>query len=83
MNAAVLTSSPAALEADTPIISCDLKFHGYTTGGRYRCRRAGCAGFRLVVRWSDGTRTHPCTEAMRFDEKRRYWRSAEGPFGNQ
>lgn len=40
---------------------------GQRTGevrGTRPCQLAGCRGLRLLVRWPDGKRTHPCTKGM-------------------
>ena len=52
------------VEKGTRVRSRDGSMVGKATGGRSRCRRAGCAGTRLHVKCPDGTLTKPCTTAM-------------------
>ena len=33
--------------------------------GSRKCQLEGCTGVRIVVKWPDGKRTHPCTKGMR------------------
>lgn len=46
---------------------------GKATGGERRCQMEGCNGRRIIVRWSDGTMTHPCTKGMAWSEEKNEW----------
>lgn len=37
---------------------------GKATGASYLCDMAGCTGRRVVVKWSDGSITRPCSKGM-------------------
>lgn len=37
---------------------------GTVVGRGSVCSMDGCGGWRVSVRWPDGTRTRPCTRAM-------------------
>ncbi len=51
----------------TQVIGREIDDVGVLTGGSYHCQLSGCRGLRLIVRWSDGKRTAPCTKGMCFD----------------
>lgn len=46
------------------IIARDGKLIGKATGGGYGCRMEGCRGWRIGVRWRDGSVTFPCSKGM-------------------
>lgn len=47
------------------VLSRDGAKKGETTGSQYRCSMDGCTGLRVVVRWSDGKVTRPCSKGLR------------------
>lgn len=49
----------------TRILSRDGSVEGALTGARSCCRLEGCCGLRVSVKWNDGSRTRPCTKALR------------------
>lgn len=59
-------------EAGVTVYSRDKKLKGKTTGAAYRCRMEGCMGIRIVVKWQDGHKTHPCSKGMRRNKT--HWR---------
>lgn len=42
----------------------DGKTCGFATGSTYPCRLEGCSGSRIMVRWSDGEYTWPCSKGL-------------------
>jgi hypothetical protein len=60
--AAFLKLLPEIVE--TRVLSADGALTGVARGGGYRCQMLGCTGRRLMVTWSDGKRTRPCTKDM-------------------
>ena len=52
------------VEKGTRVYRRDGSVVGKATGGRSRCRLAGCMGTRLHVKWPDGALTKPCTRDM-------------------
>jgi len=52
------------VKKDARIISGDGKHVGKATGGGYACRLEGCRGWRIRVRWRDGSVTFPCSKGM-------------------
>ena len=53
------------------IESRDRKHKGHFTGGGRPCTMESCGGVKLAVRWEDGKLTYPCSEGMRWDDKRK------------
>jgi len=49
----------------TRILSRDGALEGALTGARSCCRLESCGGLRVSVKWNDGSRTRPCTKALR------------------
>jgi hypothetical protein len=47
---------------------------GRTTGSSYTCQLSGCTGLRIVVRWSDGKITRPCSKGMLWNNKHNAWK---------
>jgi hypothetical protein len=47
----------------TTIYSRDKKLKGVVVGHRL-CTLEGCWGMRLIVKWPDGKRTHPCSKGL-------------------
>jgi len=43
----------------------DGKTCGYATGATYPCQMDGCRGVRVVVKWSNGKNTRPCSQGMK------------------
>ncbi len=56
------------------VISSDGKDKGMTTGAHYHCSMEGCTGHRVVVRWSDGKITRPCSKGMIFEPANKTWK---------
>ena len=46
------------------ITAGDGRTKGNATGGGYHCRMEGCRGWRIGVRWKDGSITFPCSKGM-------------------
>lgn len=55
---------------DVPVFrTSEKKPSGRTTGKAYRCQLDGCCGYRIIVRWDDGTHTRPCSKGMNITKK--------------
>lgn len=52
------------LKKGTKVLSRDGKQEGELTGGRRRCKLAGCTGIQVGVRWGDKKVTFPCTKGL-------------------
>ena len=55
-----------SIKKDAPLMSRDGETNGSATGGGYHCQQDGCRGWRIGVRWNDGTITFPCSKGMRL-----------------
>jgi len=52
------------VHANEKVMSRGKKYVGYTTGAVRSCTLEGCLGVRVVVKWSDGKITYPCSKGM-------------------
>jgi hypothetical protein len=63
------------------VLSRDGKQVGQTTGSSHKCQLKECWGWRIGVRWGDGSITYPCSAGMdsKVINRKKVWRICPTP----